>query len=643
MDYIDVVYPINLGPLTYRVPPDLASQIKPGMLISAEVKKTVTPGVVIGKSTNPPERNIKEITGILLDQPVLSEPMLRLLKWVADYYIVPAGLALKSILPVEVFKKTRPSGKQRPADLMPQSDNYDFPADLSLSLSDITAVIKKSASQKEYKTYLLHVPSMNHEISFAINAVKELRNAIILVPEISHIEMLAPFLKNIFGERMTVLHGQLTKPRKRNVFNDIITGKSDIVLGTRPAVFAPLSSVSLIAVLQEHNRSYKNMEGLRYHARDVAVMRGYLDKAAVLLSSPTPSIESYFNTTKGKYSLLSPDTGITLPKVEVINMKTSKKVTPYLSKRAIDAAAACSRKKVGVLFLINRKGFSMIQCNECNHIDNCPKCISPLVYHKDKRLLICHYCGHSSKLTETCRKCGSAKLDLIGAGTQRIASDIEKYLNIKAFRLDNDTLKENRALKSLPDIVLNEEMIVGTKIITGSLQHKKNLALCVFMNPDINLHLPDFRSPETLFQEFHSVSEHLMRNSLLIIQTRMPENHVYRHMRKHDYPSFYNDELQRRKSLSYPPFSRLALISVTSKNDISKMLTNVMRNTGAEAGDAVEAIGPVKLAGEGSNKWKILLKSQAKVSLHIYAHNFIKKLNADKGTRVVVDVDPVSI
>lgn len=641
MDFFDIVFPLNIGPLTYKGPSGKAF-LMPGMLVKAEIKKSVKTGIVIGKAIHPPEGLIKEILDVPMEQPVFSESMLSLLKWISDYYIVPAGLALKSILPIEVFEKGRKRQGYKEKKEHPSAQDLLY-GPLPDPDINITKAIRESINRREYKTYLFHAATARHEVSGISGLIKGISNAIVLVPEIAHIYRLYPLLHEIFGERLTVMHGNLSKSQKRDSFSRIITGESDIVLGTRLAVFAPLSSVSLITVLHEHNCSYKNMEGLRYNARDVAVMRGYLNKSTVLLSSTTPSIESFYNAKTGKYNIISSDTRVRRPKVEVVDMRTARKISPYISKKTIDAAASRIKRSEGIFFFINRKGYSMIQCADCNYIEACLECMVPLVYHRDNKILKCHCCGHTSDQGETCGRCKSINLEMVGAGTQRIASDIKSFLGKEPLRLDSDILRESPPLGSLPEYIQKGGVVVGTKIITKNLIQKEIMGLCVFLNPDINLHFPDFRSSELLFQELFNLSEYLTHNGLLIIQTRIPENFVYRYFKKYDYLQFFAEELSRRRTLLYPPFSRLTLITITSKSDAEKEVVKAMGNTGIENDETFEAMGPVRVISRGTNKWKILLKSKTKVRLHIYVHNLLKSLGDKKGLKIITDVDPISM
>ncbi len=627
-----MVFPLNIGPLTYSRPSGYAGVITPGTLVRAEVKRTLQHGVVLGETPGYTGHRTKEIVDIVSEGPLFSKAMLKLLAWMADYYISSEGLVLKSMLPTEVFEKP---GSAKQTTLV-DSSNYAWqpcPVDRA-----ILSPVSESIFKGQYKAYLLHSPTLRHEISCIHEIIKEISNVILLAPEISVVEEVAAVLHGIAGERLAVLHGQLSRGRKRAAFDRILSGTADIVLGTRPAVFAPLKSLSLIAVLQEQNRSYKNLEGLRYHARDVAVMRGYLDRTPVLLSSTAPSAESFHNTLRGKYVLLRPDLQIRRPRIDVINMRTARKATPYISRQALDTASSHIKKGGSVLFLINRKGYSMIQCPECGDVPSCPECRIPLIYHKDARTLKCHYCGHASDAPDSCRKCGSANLEMVGAGTQRVAADLKKLLGTEPLRIDKDALSNDRLLKVLPGPSA-ERIVVGTKAVTGRFRSKGEYNLCVLLNPDIGLHLPDFRSAEALFQEILGLAECTSPGGLVLVQTRMPENSVYRNVRRYNSIDFLKEELSVRKTLAYPPFSRMIGITVSSNTDIGRASEEAMACFDRE----IEVIGPSSSTRKGIYIWKVLLKSPVRVKLNACAKDFLKRFKYKKGMRTVIDVDPISL
>lgn len=639
MDFYDVVFPLKVGPLTYKNPSGNNWNVAPGMVVMAEMKKSVQPGMVLRRTARPPAGIVKDIVEVPLDQPVFSSALLRLLQWMSGYYLIPEGLVLKSMLHMDVFEKKSSRLPRKTKIAATNSLGMELPQPDPGAIS----AVKENIAGGKYKTYLLQPPTTAYELSHISEIIRGTSNAIIMVPEITDVETLSPLLRDMFGERLVLIHGQLTKAKQRDAFQRIISGSSDIVLGTRPAVFAPLPSVSVIAVLQEQNGSYKNMEGLRYNGRDVAVMRGYLDSATVVLSSPAPSVDSFYNTIKGKYTLINPAIKAPRPRVEVVNMKTARKTTPHLSRLALDMAVSCIKRKEGALFLINRKGYSLLQCSDCDYIEPCPVCRVPLVYHKNSKLLKCHYCNYVIKAADTCKKCKSTKLEMAGAGTQRIAADLHKHLGIEPLLIDKDTVKDNPALNYLNGILNGEEIIVGTKIVTERLKGRDNYRLCAFLNPDICLHLPDFRSAELLFQEILSLSEHVKPDGVLLIQTRMPEDDVFRHIKKYNTLDFLRMELSKRKLLAFPPFSRIILIKLSAMTDLTKDIVSALPSLD----DKVEVIGPLpdsslRFQTSGFN-WKVILKSQAKELVHLYAKKFLENIKGEKRLKVTADVDPVAL
>ncbi len=556
----------------------------------------------------------------------------------AGYYLAPEGAVLKSMAFMDYFDI--PKRKR-----MKESESGGFKEGEGISglpyiSRETVSPVLDSLSRNEYGTYLVHAPTFRHEISSLLQIIKGIRNIIILVPEIAHVEALLPILEDFAQERLTVLHGRLSPGRRRNAIHRILSGDSDIVLGTRIAVFAPLPSVSLLSVVEEQNRAYKNLEGVRYHARDVAVMRGYLGSATTVLSSPAPSLESFQNTVKGKYTFLPVEGAAQRPRVEVIPMKTAKKTTPYLSRRALQAASSALGKDENVLFFINRKGYSLIECMECNTVFACPECGIPLIYHKNKMLLKCHYCSHTSGVPERCGRCRSVKLEMVGAGTQRIAADLATFLGREPLRFDSDSFRDEPELRrGRAALMQGQELIVGTKAVSGRLPACGTYGLCVFLNPDIGLHLPDFRSSELLFQEIVGISQYIKDDGLMIIQTKMPENHVFKFIKGYRLREFFLSELSMRKSLAYPPFSRMIVVHASSRTDMTGALADIL----TPVDTAIEMIGPLHTSKGGNHVWKVVLKSTKKERLGAYAKRVVDALREEKRLRIVVDVDPISV
>ncbi len=636
MDLLDVLFPVNLGPLTYRCPADLSDKAEPGMIVSAPLKNKVTKGIITGRSSKILSREMKEIVAVYGESPVLSGNMLHLLRWMSEYYLTEQGSVLKNMLPREAFtkikqKKTKlQQPSRRPSSLMNINDR---------SVSRILDSVK----QNNYETFLLHAPSSVYEYSYIMQILAGIKNAILLVPEVSLITNLCLLLEERFGERVCLFHSGLSGGKRSEAIEKILSGHSDIVIGTRSAIFTPLRQVSFIAVLHEHSSSYKQEDGLRYHGRDVAVMRAYLERATILLSSTCPSFESLYNCRKGKYTLLEPEADTKEPRIRMIDMRYEKLLNPYLSRKVIDAATKYIAKGNKVMFVINRRGYStLLQCADCNYIEECPDCKVPLVFHKQDLLVKCHYCGYITQVAERCSRCKGHHIELLGAGTQRAQEDIENLLGIKTLRFDSDTSRKRSEIESLIGAAYSDDVriIVGTKIMTKRLGTGSGFSMAAILNTDLFLHIPDFRSTEKAYQEIMSIRDRIVAPGEIFIQTRMPRNSFFQCVKNNDYLAFFKEELHRRKSLYYPPYTRLLLIRFISKNDISRELSAMQRETHKD----VEILGPsLSKNKQGKYEFKLLLKSSVRGALHSVARTFLEAYRECKEVKIIIDVDPVSI
>jgi primosomal protein N' (replication factor Y) len=435
----------------------------------------------------------------------------------------------------------------------------------------------------------------------------------------------------------------LSGGKRSEAIERILSGSSDIVLGTRSAVFTPLKHISFIAVLHEHSSSYKQEDGLRYHGRDVAVMRAYLERVPILLSSICPSFESLFNCRRGKYKLLESEAGTKKPRIRIIDMRHEKLLKPYLSRKVIDAATRYLRGDNKVMFVINRRGYStLLQCSDCNYIEECPVCKVPLVFHKQDMLVKCHFCGYRAKVSESCSRCKGHNIELLGAGTQRVQEDIEKFLGIKTLRFDSDTSRKRSEIESMVGAAHSDDMriIVGTKIMTRRLGTNGGFSMAAILNTDLFLNIPDFRSMEKTYQEIMSIGDRIMTLGEIFIQTRMPRNYLFQCIKNYDHRTFFREELSRRKSLHYPPYSRLLLMRFISKKDLSGELSDIQKRNNKE----VEILGPSLLKNkQGKYEFKLLLKSSVRGALHAAAKTFLEVYRESKEVTIKIDVDPVSI
>jgi primosomal protein N' (replication factor Y) (superfamily II helicase) len=642
MDFYDIVFPVNLGALTYRCPESLSGRVKPGMMVSAPLKNSTMKGIVLKKASGSHSGAVKDITEAHNSAPVLSSSLIQLLNWMSDYYVTAHGLVLKNMIPKEVFENTRLKITRECKRLRMQNRSSltdrlkGLPVDMAMA-----DVVSASISNSEYQTFLLHAPSSAYAVSFILKAAFNARNWVILVPEISTLKNLYALLSEHFGQRISIFHSELSKGKRHETYRRILSAQSDIVIGTRSAVFAPLKKASFIAVLQEHNTSYKQESSPCYSGRDVAVMRGFFDNATVLLASISPSIESLYNCKTGKYTLLKPASNLKAPRVRIINMRYEKHIRPYLSKTVIESTSKYLKNEGKIMLVVNRRGYStLLECMDCNHIEECPDCRIPLVYHKEDMSLKCHYCGHfRQKVPDLCGKCRGHNIQLLGAGTQRVQEDIEDILGVSGMRFDSDKMKRKSVVKEetgFPCLTENR-IAIGTKLMTRRLDTDVTFSMAAILNVDMFLNLPDFRSSEKAYQEISSVMDKIEPEGELLIQTRMPQHYIFKSIKNKDYNLFFQEELRKRKALLYPPFSKLILVKCISKRDLSKALSENSK----KPEDDVEILGPsVSKNKKRENEYLVLLKSPNRVALHERAKEFFDSFRALRGVRIRIDVDP---
>lgn len=633
MRYCDVLFPINLGPLTYRCPDRLSESAVEGMLVSAPLKNRLSKGILLGRTSPPPKGPIKELAEIHGNTPALSPNILKLLKWISDYYIAPEGLVLKQTVPSEIFSKTKARRSRKNSIQGPALDLID------IEQNAISPVLD-SISAHRYQTFIVQSPSLPYEYSLAMSLLHITRNIIILFPEISQAGRFFSAARKIFEERVCMLHSRMPKGQRSEYIVDITSGRRDIIIGTRAALFAPLKAVSLIIVLHEHNSIYKAEDGIRYHSRDVAVMRGFLEKATVVLSSTTPSIDSCFNAFSGKYVLVKPPPVSRRPRIQIVDMRFEKKVRPGIAKTVMDSARNALKNGRNIMLVMNRRGYStLLSCRECGHAEHCPVCNIPLVMHKDDRTLKCHYCGKNLALPDRCSRCGSFDLELLGSGTQRVQEDIENLFGTETLRFDSDMAKSPSDIRELMKTVSGEpiQIIIGTKMMTKRIKGHRKFSLVAILNIDASLNFPDFRASEKAYRELSGVIDLVEPDGEILVQTRFPQNPLFRYFRENAYPSFVHHELRTRKELRYPPFEKLILIRFRGGPDTAEKIMQCLHGTGKN----IEVLGPtIGRDKKGMEEQTILLKSGNRQVLNKTARAVLEEFRTRKDIDIRIDVDP---
>ncbi|OGP62224.1 MAG: primosomal protein N', partial [Deltaproteobacteria bacterium RBG_13_47_9] len=547
-----------------------------------------------------------------------------------------------------------------------QSELKPYPKpDLTSDQEATLKEILKGVHSKKFSPFLLYGVTGSGKTEIYLRAIEGVlaqgREAIVLVPEISLTPQLLSRFKDRFGNNLSLLHSGLGRGERYDQWRRIWKGEVKIALGARSAIFAPFKNVGIILVDEEHDSSYKQEEKLKYHARDLAVVRAKQNDATLLLGSATPSLESFYNTELGKFHLLNlPERieGKPLPRVELIDMKKEKELFSEKIKGALQRNI--EDKKQSLLFL-NRRGFAnFILCSECGLTFKCPNCSVTLTYHLRDLSLQCHYCNYQISAPGDCPQCGGHQLQGIGIGTERLEQEIKAFFpNAQVERMDRDTTSRKwshqQILKRLESGSI--DILVGTQMIVKGHDFP-NVTFVGVVSADTSLHFPDFRSSERTFQLLTQVAGRAGRGEVfgeVMIQTFNPEHYSIQRAKDHDFIGFYREEIQFRRALGYPPFSRLInfrLIGNSEKK--TKIMAHEMGRIGQsllERGDGrgIEILGPsaapfVKM--KGKFRWHMLAKGKSPQLLHRFAQELAVRLEAQirgKGVNLDIDVDPVFI
>jgi primosomal protein N' (replication factor Y) len=418
----------------------------------------------------------------------------------------------------------------------------------------------------------------------ALEAVlAEGRNAVVLVPEISLTpQTVARFRGRLAGQRvrLCVLHSAQTAAERRESWHEIREGRARVVIGARSALFAPLENLGLIVVDEEHDGGYKQGESPRYHARDLAVVRGRIEKAPVILGSATPSLESAYNADREKYfriRLTKRVDGAKLPKVQIIDLRKEDKPKtggPVMLSAALRQALEERRKKgEQSLVLLNRRGYApSVQCPHCGRVEDCERCAVPMTYHRSVGRMKCHFCDAEKAVPTVCPDCGSPKLKFTGAGTERLEEGVLEVLpGVRLTRMDSDSMKargaHGKALAAFREG--RTDILLGTQMIAKGLHFPKVTCVGV-VGVDAALNLPDFRASERVFQLLVQVAGRAGRGEIpgeVFVQTYTPFHPAIQFARHHDVSGFQEQELEYRRAHGYPPFKRAILVSFSGPSE----------------------------------------------------------------------------
>jgi primosomal protein N' (replication factor Y) len=460
-----------------------------------------------------------------------------------------------------------------------------------------------------------------------------------------------------FGGDVVFFHSGLSTGERITQWQRTRNGEVKVVIGVRSAVFAPFNNLGLIIVDEEQEASYKQFEGLRYSARDVALARAKLENIKIILGSATPSLEAYHAAQNGTFHYIRIDKRIEkrpLPEVEIIDMTKEIKDTFSLSAKLVDALRQNVKDLNQSLIMLNRRGYSpYFICTDCGHTHKCPLCSITLIYHKDTNSLNCHYCGSWLNPESQCPECGGKEIKYLGTGTQRVEEELNRLIPELSFkRMDRDTtqkkLSHHRIVRQMEEKKI--DLLLGTQMVAKGHDFP-DVTLAAVISADIALNLPDFRSAERAFQLFTQLAGRAGRGVLpgkAYIQTYEPDHFVFDYVKKHDYIGFYEKEIVQRKELSYPPFSKLIRIifRFRTKEKANKITSSISVRIRTMAHKNIEVLGPAPAPVEKIRnlwRWHLILKGRNAKELRRTAKEIVNKLDLTRDVKVDIDVDPINL
>ncbi len=503
----------------------------------------------------------------------------------------------------------------------------------------------------------------------AVDAMlKKGRGALVLVPEIALTPQLVGRFRARFGDRIACLHSGMSAGARFDAWRRLARSRATVAIGARSAVFAPLPDPGLIIVDEEHDASFKQEFGLRYNARDLAIVRGKLARGLVVLGSATPSLETMTNARRGRFAAIQLTSRVLqrpMPEVRIIDMRRPEnrpaRDDSEISAPLEQALRATIEAGEQAILLLNRRGFApFVLCTRCGGSFRCTRCDVSLTYHRRRNVLLCHYCGLTVPLGKQCPHCGHPGLTLLGHGTERLERVLEDFFpGTPVGRLDRDTTASRGAHIRILDAFRRRELqiLVGTQMVVKGHDFP-GVTLVGILQADYALNLPDFRAAERTFQLITQVSGRAGRGARpgkVLVQTHAPNHPTVQLAAQHDFDGFYRREMRVRKAYSYPPYSRLALFQVSAKEEaiaagFAGDVAGVLRRTCAGLpshrllvlGPAPAALGRLKQW----YRWQVLVKAGTPRALHTMVSRFLEDMEQRPGrmdVRLAIDIDPQNL
>ncbi len=545
--------------------------------------------------------------------------------------------------------------------------HFPKPEILSEEQDEVLGKIIPALQEKTFTPFLLHgvtgCGKTEVYLRAAEYALQQGRDVLILVPEIALATQLEAHFVSRFGDLVVLLHSGLSPGERFDQWSLAASGQGKVVIGARSAVFAPLNDPGLIVVDEEHDSAYKQEDGLRYHGRDLAILRARNSDAVVILGSGTPAITSFASGRNGRFQLLTMSKRVEnrpMPGVSIVDLreKSEKRRGEAIGLKLGEELATNLEQKKQSILLLNRRGFSSIYlCQDCGEPVKCTHCHVSLTYHKKKAKLVCHYCGFSLKENVVCGACRSTKLNPVGFGTERIETEIrEKFPDASVARIDSDTASDRRKFLALLKKMHQQEIdiLIGTQMIAKGHDFP-HVTLVGVIWADGGLSMPDYRGAERTYQLLSQVTGRAGRGESpgrVIVQTLRPEHYAIQFARAHDYLQLFEKEMEIRKNPMFPPYLRMINLKISGSNEgqvqeTAAQVANLCRTCYPKE-KKIEVLGPAPAPIDRIRdryRWQVLLKGTESVLLHKVCEKLLDKQSVfTKGDiRIAIDVDPESM
>lgn len=681
-NWVSVVLDLPLGgPFDYRTTKPVA--VGDRVIVPFGRRKMV--GVVVDLPAEPnyDPALVKEVEQVLQDVAPLTSSWIKFARFAADYYQRPLGEVILPALPSPLRSLAAYQGKRAAGGPVARLDKRRKSAQSEVSQSAVPtlnvgqqAATDAIGSSQGFQAFLLFGVTGSGKTEVYLHAAAQTlargKRVLMLVPEINLTpqfeQSLRARLEPVAGpEGVTVLHSALSDGERLRAWLSVQRGQARIVLGTRLSIFAPIDDLGLLVVDEEHDASYKQQDGLRYSARDLAVWRAHDLNIPIVLGSATPSLESWVNAQKKHYQRLDlPDRAreVTMPTVRLVDTRRLQ-MEHGLSPHLITAMRERLANKEQVLIFLNRRGYApALHCKSCGWVSQCSRCTTFTVLHRaqqGRHQLHCHHCGFQQRVPNACPECGDQDMQPMGRGTQRIEEHLaELFPEARVLRIDADSTRKKGSAQALFASVHAGEVdiLVGTQMVAKGHDFA-NLGLVGVLNADAMLFSQDFRAPERLFAQLMQVAGRAGRHAghgEVIVQTGYPEQAVYQALLKHDYTGFAQHTIREREAACLPPFSHQALLSAEARElntalDFLSAARDIAMTLSSKLGSAelITLYDPVPLRivrVDNMCRAQLLVESTHRPSMQQLLRHWMLALNQDPSTRRInwqLEVDPLEI